>query len=199
MTQVADKQCTRCKKSKPIEGFYNPRRALCIECERETAAARMRKHGKTLKGRAMTSYNRARRTAAKYDAVDTLRPLDVIVSFALADGRCAYCGQHSDKPTDLQLDHVVPFSRGGANTAENTRICCGSCNMKKGAKPFLTFMLSSEIDAGTTRRAIFDMAASTGRTYGEMLAELMKEAIKDAENGQAGHLPDAAARDAGAI
>lgn len=178
MTQVTDKQCTRCEETKPIEGgFYNPRRALCITCERETAAARMRKHGKTLKGRAMTSYNRARRTAAKYDATDHLRPIDVIAAFAFANGVCSYCRKESD---ELQLDHVVPFSKGGQNQRDNIRICCKSCNLRKGAKPFLTFMLSSEIDADTIRRAIFDMAVATGRTYGEMVAELMKEG---AQNG----------------
>ncbi|WP_424237224.1 HNH endonuclease [Bhargavaea ginsengi] len=184
MTEVTEKQCTRCEETKPIEGgFYNPRRAYCVECERETAAARMRKHNKTLKGRAMTSYNRARRTAAKFGAVDTLKPLDVVAAFAFADGTCAYCGEQSEKITDLQLDHVVAFSRGGENTADNIRVCCRSCNMRKGSKPFLSFALESKIDADTIRRAIYSMASATGRTYAEMVAELMREGARNEKDG----------------
>lgn len=31
----------------------------------------------------------------------------------------------------LELDHIVPISRGGENTIENTRILCKACNSKK--------------------------------------------------------------------
>lgn len=32
---------------------------------------------------------------------------------------------------NLQLDHIVPKSRGGEDSIENTRILCRSCNGKK--------------------------------------------------------------------
>ena len=31
----------------------------------------------------------------------------------------------------IEVDHVVPFSRGGADTSENLRLCCGWCNVHK--------------------------------------------------------------------
>lgn len=34
----------------------------------------------------------------------------------------------------LELDHIVPVSRGGENTIENTRILCKACNGKKSDK-----------------------------------------------------------------
>lgn len=33
---------------------------------------------------------------------------------------------------ELQLDHILPVSRGGEDTVENTRILCKPCNNKKG-------------------------------------------------------------------
>ncbi|HEY3502290.1 MAG TPA: HNH endonuclease [Actinocatenispora sp.] len=41
--------------------------------------------------------------------------------------RCAYCGGRA-----ATLDHVLPRSRGGANTWLNTVAACGGCNQRKG-------------------------------------------------------------------
>jgi 5-methylcytosine-specific restriction endonuclease McrA len=44
------------------------------------------------------------------------------------DGRsCAYC----DGPATT-IDHVLPRSRGGRNTWENTVAACDTCNRRKG-------------------------------------------------------------------
>lgn len=42
---------------------------------------------------------------------------------------CQYCGAR-DQP--LSVDHVVPRSRGGADTWENVTTACLSCNVRKG-------------------------------------------------------------------
>ena len=35
----------------------------------------------------------------------------------------------------IQLDHLIPVSRGGENTAENLVVSCGTCNAKKWNRP----------------------------------------------------------------
>ena len=44
-------------------------------------------------------------------------------------GRCVECGGSFD----LQYDHVIPFSLGGATTVENLQLLCADCNRSKGA------------------------------------------------------------------
>jgi 5-methylcytosine-specific restriction endonuclease McrA len=43
---------------------------------------------------------------------------------------CQYCLELST-PAKLTLDHIVPRSRGGANTWENLVACCFACNNRK--------------------------------------------------------------------
>lgn len=45
------------------------------------------------------------------------------------DQVCQECG--SDE--DLQLDHVIPVSRGGNDSEDNLRVLCGTCNRRRGA------------------------------------------------------------------
>lgn len=42
---------------------------------------------------------------------------------------CVTCGTGND----LSLDHVIPWSRGGADTVENFQTMCRPCNSAKGA------------------------------------------------------------------
>ena len=46
------------------------------------------------------------------------------------DNRCAKCGEQ--KP--LTVDHVIPVSKGGANTIDNLQPLCTSCNCHKWTK-----------------------------------------------------------------
>jgi 5-methylcytosine-specific restriction endonuclease McrA len=57
-------------------------------------------------------------------------PRDVRLGVWQRDGgRCVECGGDFE----LQYDHVIPFSMGGATTAENLQLLCAGCNRAKGA------------------------------------------------------------------
>ena len=49
--------------------------------------------------------------------------------FARDGGRCVEC----DSNFDLQYDHVLPVSLGGATTVENLQLLCADCNQRKGS------------------------------------------------------------------
>jgi hypothetical protein len=58
-------------------------------------------------------------------------PQDVKIAVAARDGgKCRQCGSIAE----LHYDHVIPWSKGGANTVSNIQLLCGPCNRRKGAK-----------------------------------------------------------------
>ena len=50
--------------------------------------------------------------------------------------KCAYCGK-TDIP--LEIEHVIPSSRGGSDRVSNLTIACHKCNQKKGNKTAIEF------------------------------------------------------------
>lgn len=58
-------------------------------------------------------------------------PREVVDAVYSRDGgRCVHCGSTDN----LQLDHIIPFSKGGATTLENLQLLCQKCNLEKSNK-----------------------------------------------------------------
>jgi 5-methylcytosine-specific restriction endonuclease McrA len=53
--------------------------------------------------------------------------------YARDDNTCQYCGGRFAR-ADLNLDHVIPRSRGGATSWENVVCSCVPCNLRKGGR-----------------------------------------------------------------
>ena len=46
------------------------------------------------------------------------------------NNQCCHCGS-GDR---LEVDHIIPVSKGGEHSEENFQILCKTCNLKKGSK-----------------------------------------------------------------
>ena len=67
-----------------------------------------------------------------------------LIKLIQRDGsRCYLCGKETDfndkrwiswGPDYPSIDHVIPLAKGGRHCWSNVRVCCGWCNVKKGAK-----------------------------------------------------------------
>jgi hypothetical protein len=73
-----------------------------------------------------------KRRVAKDRSVDHHTPADVRNQHATQKGMCWWC----DAPVGntYHVDHIIPLSKGGDNSARNICISCPTCNTSKGAK-----------------------------------------------------------------
>ena len=64
----------------------------------------------------------------------------------MSDSReCAYCGLEE---VPLEIDHIIPKSRGGANRLKNLALSCKECNSAKADK------LPHEIEDNDLRESV---------------------------------------------
>lgn len=72
---------------------------------------------------------------------------------------CQYCGSRHD----LTVDHVLPRSRGGESTWENTLTCCSGCNLRKADRTPDEAGMTPERAPRAPGPAVFITAAAGGR------------------------------------
>jgi 5-methylcytosine-specific restriction endonuclease McrA len=92
---------------------------------------------------------RANRRNAKHLGVSTIDPL---VVFERDAWRCRHCGCKTFKgkrgtchPRAPEIDHLVPISRGGANSYDNVACSCRRCNRTKRNRSAGQLILPFEI------------------------------------------------------
>lgn len=67
----------------------------------------------------------------------------------MRDGfKCRYCGKKSDEK-QLEVDHIIPRSRGGSNNLENLITSCFECNRGKRDKTLIESAPEVEISEQT--------------------------------------------------
>jgi len=85
--------------------------------------------------------------------------------------QCAYCGK---RDTPLEVEHIVPKSRGGTNRVSNLTLACHACNQRKGdhtaaewGHPAIQQQarqpLGDAAAVNATRWALYQRLAATGR------------------------------------
>ena len=47
---------------------------------------------------------------------------------------CVWCGTAGTSQNKLQVDHIIPISRGGSHHISNLRILCQNCHKKRQGK-----------------------------------------------------------------
>lgn len=67
------------------------------------------------------------------------RTRDATKAKAQAQGQwaCPLCGQPIDwlyagHPNSPEVDHIIPYAKGGTDTPENLRVICRTCNRTRG-------------------------------------------------------------------
>ncbi len=66
--------------------------------------------------------NKDRREKVPQDVMDAVWRRD--------EGKCVECGSKEN----LEFDHIIPFSKGGASTYRNIQLLCEECNRRKSNK-----------------------------------------------------------------
>jgi 5-methylcytosine-specific restriction endonuclease McrA len=144
------KQCSKCLAYKPTFAFYKKPdakdglRSYCIPCNKveskiwtQNNKEQYRKNASNyLKNNVEKVYlkNQKRRKLIYENLQFDIKP-----SFVkkLYESPCVVCGSKNQ----IEMDHIIPVSRGGTNSEGNLQPLCKKCNLSKGSKTMTEWLL----------------------------------------------------------
>lgn len=94
------------------------------------------------RGRMLRRFNQQKRSARIAKLENTLTKQEWAKRLSDFHGLCAYC-----PAPGVEIDHIVPVSKGGGLTLANVLPACRPCNTAKNAQDFLVFCSSRGLDA----------------------------------------------------
>jgi 5-methylcytosine-specific restriction endonuclease McrA len=135
-----EKLCPLCKTSKPTSFFVdasgkqNTKGKYCFDCLKEQQSMAQAKQLKEEQ-----SYILRLKRAYGEDWIMHAFPHQFQTILFTERDSCPYCGMKLKKDSS-HLDHMDPLELGGEDSIRNAVYCCVSCNARKGAKPFLSWL-----------------------------------------------------------
>lgn len=107
--------------------------------ERKNPGAK-RKYKQTVRGKQIGRINAHKRRARLSGNGGKFSLEQWLSRFEFYGKCCAYCGIELDS-LSVQIDHVIPISRGGPDWPSNLVPSCSLCNLRKGTRLVLPFWL----------------------------------------------------------
>lgn len=87
-----------------------------------------------------TTQNHMKRVTHGLPRLTLMQWIDRVKEF---DNKCAYCFEPPEDGKYLEIEHLVPLSKGGHHRIENVVPACPTCNKKKGNMTHEEFMETS--------------------------------------------------------
>ena len=139
------RKCPDCGESKSAEMFYrctweaSGLSIYCKACHSKHGRDRYQQTKEAVLKRCKTwrqanpekqaEYRHRRRALVLNCQYEDYNPLDIFKD-------CVYCGGQDS----LEVEHLIPLSRGGDHTKENLAVACRSCNASKNSKTPLEWL-----------------------------------------------------------
>jgi len=110
-----------------LHGFEDDEASELIDtANREKKNAKLKKHKRQISQKAQELYSDIPVDDKRIELSDEVKSF----IWTRDGGKCVRCGSREK----LEFDHIIPFSKGGSNTARNIELLCEKCNREKSAK-----------------------------------------------------------------
>ena len=121
--------------------YKDSRHPLCIECNKKSDKAQKTRSNSLPDARQTRRYDPIRAdTFSERTALleDDQKARDKRQLFHQQQDRCIYCG-NKYQYDELEIEHMIPKSRGGPDNIRNCQLACQNCNQAKGTMTDIEF------------------------------------------------------------